>query len=206
MPSWSWMFGVYPEGKLVALLEWQGGSWRRCFSNIPSWWACKWTNQGCMPPILVLVSSWIWYNGPSSWVDSGFPGCLRRVYSWCSMSSTKEMMSWTQQTTTTEMTPTKSPLTIVKTHLMRRKTMEMIWTPTKQRLWMDSVFFLTLRPWLTVLFFSCSHLLWGGCVFLCHGFINKWFLEMRMFDVACLVLFVTNRGELQESSSINSYV
>ncbi len=67
-------------------------------------------------------------------------------------------------------------------------------------------YFLTLWPWLTILFFSCSHLLWGGCVFLCHDFINECFLEMMMFDVACLILFVTNRGELRKSSSINSYV
>ncbi len=205
MPSWPRMFGIYPERKLVALLEWLGCSCRRCASIIHSWWTCNWTNQHQMPPILVLVSSWIWFDGPSSWVDSGCPGCLRWVFSWCSMLSTKEMASWTQQTMMMEMTPTKSPSTIEKTRSMRGKMTEMIWTPTKWRLWMD-FFFSTLRPWVTVLFFSGSHLLWGGCDFLRHGFINKCFLEMRMFDVAGLVLFEINRVELRKSSSINSYV
>jgi hypothetical protein len=34
-------------------------------------------------------------------------------------------------------------------------------------------FFLHFDPDLPFFFFSCSHLWWGRCVFLCHGFINK---------------------------------
>jgi hypothetical protein len=57
------------------------------------------------------------------------------------MSLTKEMMSWMQQATTMEMTPTKSPSTIEKTRSMRWKTMETIRTPTQRCLWTDLVFF-----------------------------------------------------------------
>ncbi len=143
MLSWSWMFGIYPEGKLVALLDWLGGSSQRCASNIHSWSTWNWTNQCCMPPILVLHSSWIQYDGPSSWVYSygGCPGCLRQVFSWCSTPSTIEMTFSTQQTMTTEMTRlTKGPSTIEKTQLMQWKTMETIKKPTTCCLWTDSIF------------------------------------------------------------------
>jgi hypothetical protein len=42
-------------------------------------------------------------------------------------------------------------------------------------------------------FFS---ILWGGLVILCHGFSNEWLFEMKLYDVARLVLFESNVSEL----------
>ncbi len=158
-----------------------------------------------MLPILVLVSSWIWYNGPSSWVDSGCPGCLRRVFFMFNVIDKRDVVLDAADNDNRDDADKKSIDDWEDTF----DVVEYDWDDSDTNKTMPSdrfSFFLTLWPWLTVPFFSRSPLWWGGSVFLCHSFINKWFLEMRMFDVACLVLFVTNRGELRKSSSINSYV
>ncbi len=161
MPSRSRMFGIYPEGKLVALLDWLGGSSQKCASNICSWSMWNWTNQCCMPPILVLHSSWIQYNGPSSWVYlyGGCLGCLRWVFSWCSMLSTIMMTFLTQQTKMTEMTqPKKSPSTIEKTQSMRWRQQRQF--GSQQNIAFRRILFFcwTLWPWLIVLLFRSRHL------------------------------------------------
>ncbi len=100
----------------------------------------------------------------------------------------------------TEMTwPTKSPSMIEKTQSMQWKTMEMIQKPTKCCLWTDFVSVVGLFDPDLLFFFSIADIFCGvDWLFFVVVLAMNDCLKMKLYNVACLVLFVSNVSKLCE--------